>query len=61
MRYGELKKLLKESGCRKVSEGAKHEKWESPKTNRAFRVGRHNAQEVPAGTLNSILKDAGIK
>lgn len=61
MKYNELKRLLKKNGCYKKFEGANHEKWYSPKTKKHFPVGRHGKQEVPVGTLKSILDDAGIK
>jgi predicted RNA binding protein YcfA (HicA-like mRNA interferase family) len=61
MKYGELKKLLKKNNCRKEREGASHEIWYSVETGKFFPVGRHDSQDVKAGTLNSILKDAGLK
>ena len=61
MKYSELKGMLKKNVCRKQSEGARHEHWFSPKTNKIFQVGRHNTEDVKKGTLNRILKDAGIK
>ncbi len=61
MRYGELKKLLKKSGCVKDHEGGRHEIWINPKTNKTFQVGRHNGEEVPTGTLKNIMKAAGLK
>ncbi|MBP5558820.1 MAG: type II toxin-antitoxin system HicA family toxin [Bacteroidales bacterium] len=33
---------------------------DSPVTNALIRVPRHQAKEVPYGTLRSILKQAGI-
>jgi len=61
MKFSELKKLLKKHGCKFDHEGKSHEFWYSPITNKTFPLGRHNSQEVKTGTLNSILKDAGIK
>jgi len=61
MKYSELKNLLKKRLCYKQSEGARHEIWYSPITNRIFQVGRHNREDVKKGILNKILKDAGIK
>lgn len=60
MRYSELKHRLRKKGCYKAREGANHEIWYSPKTGKYFPVGRHDKQEVPSGTLKSILRDAGI-
>jgi len=61
MKYSELKKLLNQNGCRKQSEGTRHENWYSPKTDKIFQIGRHNTQDVKNGILNRILKDAGLK
>ena len=61
MKYSELKKLLKKAGCSIVSEGANHEIWKSPRTGKQFTVSRHKTQEVPTGTLRSIMKAAGLE
>lgn len=60
MTYGELKRRLKRIGCRLDHEGSNHEIWYSPITGKRFPVGRHNTEEVPRGTLQSIKKDAGL-
>jgi len=61
MKFSELKNLLRENGCYKQSEGARHEHWFSPITNKVFQLGRHNSDDVKKGLLNRILKDAGLK
>jgi len=61
MKYSELKKMLRNNGCYKVSEGSNHETWFSPINNKKFPVGRHNSDDVPTGTYNTILKQSGIK
>lgn len=61
MRYGELEKLLKKNGCAVLREGANHCIWYSEKTEKRFPVSRHKTQEVPKGTLDSIMKSAGLK
>jgi len=61
VKYSELKNLLRKSGCYKYTEGAKHENWFSPITNKTFQVGRHNTEDVKKGTLVRIIKDAGIR
>lgn len=60
MKFTELTKLLTKAGCYVVREGANHTIWYSPKTGKQFPVGRHQSEEVPAGTLKSIKKNAGI-
>ncbi len=61
MKTSELKKMLKKRGCFIIEHGKKHDLWYSPITGKEFRVGRHPAKEVANGTVESILKDAGIK
>ena len=61
MKYSELKRFLKQKGCRFYHDGGGHEIWYSSKTGLYFSVGRHNTEDVKKGTLNSILKDAGLK
>jgi len=61
MKYSELKRLLKASGCYHIGEYKGHEKWYSPISKEEFPIGRHSKQEVPKGTLNAIKKQACIK
>lgn len=61
MKGSELKRILKENGCEMLGEYTNHEKWYSPISKREFPIPRHDSQEVRTGTLNKILKDAGLK
>ena len=61
MKVSELTKRLKKIGCKLVEHGTRHDKWYSPRTGKCFMVPRHQTQEVKAGTLDSIEKDAGLK
>lgn len=61
MTFGELKRLLRKSGCEVIREGKNHEIWYSPITGEQFPVGRHTKEEVPKGTLKSIIEAAGLK
>lgn len=60
MKYSELEKKLQEAGCYVSREGKNHTIWFSPITGAYFPVGRHQTQDVPAGTYRSILKSAGL-
>ena len=54
----ELRRLLREAGCRKVREGkGSHEIWTSPLTRRSFPVPRRIRSRH---TANAILKQAGL-
>lgn len=61
MKVSELTKLLKKNDCYLVEHGKEHDKWHSDITGKDFRVPRHKSKEIPTGTLNNILKDAGLK
>lgn len=62
MKVSELIKLLRRSGyCYFVEHGAEHDKWHSSLTGKDFRIPRHKSKELPPGTANRILKDAGLK
>lgn len=60
MKVSEMKKLLKQIGCRKIRDGGNHEIWYSPITNRKFQVPRHQSQELPTGTEKQIRKESGL-
>ncbi|NBK93309.1 type II toxin-antitoxin system HicA family toxin [bacterium 1XD21-13] len=60
MKTQELIKLLKKNKCYIIRNGGKHNIWYSRLTQKQFPVPRHKA-EIPPGTLNNILKDAGLK
>ena len=61
MKTSELIKLLKKNGCFFVEHGKEHYKWYSTKTGRDIRIPRHGSKEIPSGTANRILRDAGLK
>ncbi|MBR1440274.1 MAG: type II toxin-antitoxin system HicA family toxin [Lachnospiraceae bacterium] len=61
MKISELVRILKKNGCRFVEHGKEHDVWYSPITGKKIRVGRHSSQEIPTGTANRILRDAGIR
>lgn len=61
MKTSELTKKLKEAGCYLVEHGKEHDKWHSDETGKDFMVPRHKSKEIPTGTANNIMKDAGLK
>lgn len=60
MKTQELLKLLKKNKCELLRSGSRHNIWYSETTGKQFAVPRHKA-EIPVGTLNNILKDAGLR
>lgn len=61
MTTAELVRLLKKHGCKLVGHNKKHDMYWSPLTGNTFMVGRHAKEEVREGTVQAILKAAGIK
>lgn len=61
MKDSELYQILRKAKCEIEREGTSHTIWFSPISGRKFTVPRHKNEDVPKGTLNSILKAAGIK
>lgn len=60
MKQSELLKLLNKNGIYLIEHAKNHDMYFSPITNKKFTVPRHK-KEIAVGTLNSILKVAGIK
>lgn len=61
MKTTELVKLLKQNGCQFVGSRKKHDMWYSPHSDSVVMIPRHGAKEVPSGTLDGMLKQAGLK
>lgn len=61
MKVSELIKLLRQSQCRLLEHGKEHDKWYSERTGKSFRVPGQPSRELPTGTANKILRDAGLK
>lgn len=60
MKTQELIKLLRKNKCYILRNGSRHDIWYSEITQKQFPLPRQKA-EIPTGTLNNILKDAGVK
>ncbi len=61
MKVSELTKFLLKNGITIKREGGRHDLYYSPLTRNTFPVSRHRTEELPAGTLAAILKQAGLK
>lgn len=62
MKYNELEKMVKKAGCYDTGkQQGGHPLWYSPKTGMSFQMSNHGSEEVAKGTLNQILKRAGLK
>lgn len=60
MRPNELIKKLKAAGFKLDGHGKRHDAYYNPETKVTVQVERHS-KEIATGTLNQILKDAGLK
>ena len=62
MKTSELVKILKKTKmCQLIEHGAEHDRWHSDITGKDFRIPRHPAKDIKPGTLDRIMKDAGLK
>ena len=60
MKTSELIRLLKKHGVKFAHHRGNHDFYYSPISEQYVMIWRH-AKEVPIGTANQILKDAGLK
>lgn len=61
MKFSELQRKLEKNGWY-MERSKKHHIYVHPeKPGIKIPVGKHGAKEVPAGTLRSILKEAGLE
>ena len=60
MRFNELVKLLEKHGYKLISTGKSSARFYS-NGKKIVMIHYHGAKEIKTGTVNRILKDAGIK
>jgi predicted RNA binding protein YcfA (HicA-like mRNA interferase family) len=61
MKVGELIRLLEEDGWRLARTRGSHRQFRNPNKSGTVTVAGKPSLDVPPGTLNSILKQAGLK
>lgn len=61
MKVGELIRLLEEDGWRLARTRGSHRQYKNPKKPGTVTVAGKASLDVPPGTLDSILKQAGLK
>lgn len=63
MKFSEFYRLIEQHGwtIREGKKGKRHNIYVHPDYDHFIPVGRHPSQEVPKGTLEKMLKDAGLK
>lgn len=60
MKYNNLYAELISAGCYIIRNGANHNIWFSPITEKQWPIPRHGSHEVPRGTEQKIRKVMGI-
>ncbi len=60
MKLSELLKLFSKNRIELLQHGKRHDIYYSPITGKKFPVPRHGAKEMATGTVNNILRSAGI-
>jgi len=60
MKFSEFYRLREGDGWY-IKSTKKHHKYVHPTKTGIIPVGKHVSKEVPTGTLNKMLKDAGLK
>jgi predicted RNA binding protein YcfA (HicA-like mRNA interferase family) len=61
MKVGELIRLLEEDGWRLARTCGSHRQYKNPNKSGTVTVAGKVSLDVPPGTLNAILKQAGLK
>ncbi len=60
MKFSEFYKLIEANGWT-ISEGKRHIHYVHPDYPYFIPVGRHKSKEIPKGTLEKMMKQAGLK
>lgn len=61
MRFSELVRLLERNGFELLREKGSIRYYTKPGMDKLIRIDYHGSKEVPDGTLEFILKSAGLK
>ena len=61
LKYRDIVKMLEKDGWRLISQEGSHRQFKHPVKTGRVTVAGHPAKDAALGTLNSILKHAGLK
>jgi predicted RNA binding protein YcfA (HicA-like mRNA interferase family) len=61
MKYRNILKMVEKDGWRLVSQEGSHRQFKHPVKRGRVTIAGHSSKEAAPGTLNSILKQAGLK
>jgi predicted RNA binding protein YcfA (HicA-like mRNA interferase family) len=60
VRWGEVKRRLRQLGVELQEERKRHELWRNSTNGRYALLPRHDQQEAPSGTLAAVLRELGV-
>lgn len=62
MNFKQVKRMLEENGWEAIKrKGSSHVQFKHPSKKGKVTIADHGKKDIPPGTLNSILKQAGLK
>lgn len=61
MKFRDITKLVENDGWRLAKQEGSHRQYKHPEKTGKVTIAGHPFVEVPPGTLNNILKQAGLK
>lgn len=61
MKVRDVLKLIEDDGWYQVAQKGSHQQFKHPEKPGRVTIAGHPSQEMDKGTLNSILKQAGLK
>jgi predicted RNA binding protein YcfA (HicA-like mRNA interferase family) len=61
MKIRDIIKLIEEDGWYKVTQEGSHRQYKHASKKGRVTIAGHPGDDIPTGTLNSILKQSGIK
>jgi predicted RNA binding protein YcfA (HicA-like mRNA interferase family) len=61
MKYRDFTKMISKDGWQLKSQAGSHQQWVHPTKPGKVTVAGHPNDDIPPGTLNAMLKQAGLK
>jgi predicted RNA binding protein YcfA (HicA-like mRNA interferase family) len=61
MKFRDFTKMLREAGWQFEKQEGSHQKWIHPDKSSRVTVAGHPNDDIPAGTLKAMLRQAGLK
>ena len=61
MKIRDVVRMIEEDGWREIRIRGSHRQFKNPSKPGRVTIAGHSSKDLPPGTLNSILKQAGLK